>query len=119
MDLFIVSLFFIPGFWSEFFYQMLVKKARENDTFYKIIRGVFFNVPITFIAWGVIWIWKTVLHNWPMISSLSEFWYKCINETFIFKYLLVLFIAALGISLLLWLIHYICIQNIKCKHKKI
>ncbi|MCX7708726.1 MAG: hypothetical protein N2484_02635 [Clostridia bacterium] len=100
MSVLIVLLFIIPGFIMEFMYEM-PGLSIPGRSLYRFFRGLAFNVPMTAFVWIVIWLWKVVLHGYPMISSLNRFWYKCMNEPFLLKYCVVLLVGFLLFKVLL------------------
>lgn len=105
MDALIVSLFFIPGFFSEYLFEKWTWTFGKGMHLFKILRGLAFNIPITLLAWFVIWFWKVALHGWPMIANLNEFWLKSINETFLAKYVLVVLVGIVLFAFIATLTH--------------
>jgi hypothetical protein len=104
MNALIVLLFIIPGYIVEFLRQLILGQRRRETRLYQILRGMAYNIPLLTFEWIIIWFWKVILgHDWYMIQSLSHFWYKCINETFIAKYCLVLLVGVIlyGIAFLI------------------
>lgn len=92
MALLTFLLFILPGFFLEYLYEMCCKKFKKpnnTDIFYRLLRGLFFNVPMTLIVWVAIWIYKTVL-GFPMVASIEQFTDWSLSSTFLLHYLLVL-----------------------------
>ncbi|HEX9059706.1 MAG TPA: hypothetical protein VF941_05980, partial [Clostridia bacterium] len=59
MEVILLFLFILPGFFLEYLYESIV--SSHHDYLYRLLRGLFFNVPVTLATWLVIWIYKLVL----------------------------------------------------------
>lgn len=94
MNFIVALLYILPGFISEFYYEKLARHMKHETIFLQAIRAFIFNILIAVFGWLVIYFWKVVLHNWPMIGSLYEFWQKALYESFYAKYALVVFTFA-------------------------